>query len=116
MTTDQHRSQDDQMIHFPGSLANAHSQSALEQAALYAAQLAIARWINASAQSPLPPAAPAQLARAAWYAQAQQNLQEWLGRGGFAQYDIARSERAGSAALGAAPAGGARPIIGTCID
>jgi hypothetical protein len=115
MTTDKHRSQDDQMIHFSGSLANAHSQSALEQAALYAAQLAIARWINASAQSPLPPAAPAQLARAAWYAQAQQNLQEWLGHGGFAQYDIACSDRAGPGAQGESPASGARPI-GTCID
>jgi hypothetical protein len=111
MTTDKHDGHDDQMIHFSGSLANAHSQSAFEQAALYAAQLAIARWINASAQSPLPPAAPAQLARAAWYAQAQQNLQEWLGRGGFAQYDLGSSEPTEAEI----PATGARPIR-TCID
>jgi hypothetical protein len=115
MTNDKHRGQDNQMIHFSGSLANAHSQSAREQAAFYAAQLAIARWINASAQLPLPPAAPAQLARAAWYAQAQQNLQEWLGDGGFAQYDIACSDLADPAALDDAPASGTRPVR-TCID
>jgi hypothetical protein len=121
MTIDKHCGQDDQMIHFSGSLADAHSLSALEQSAHYAAQLAIARWINASAQSPLPPAAPAQLARATWYAQAQQNFQEWLGLGGFAQYDdLPCAEWTGQAAptepaAKPAPASGAHPI-GTCID
>jgi hypothetical protein len=116
MTIDKQPGQDDQLIHFSGSLAEAHSLSALEQSAHYAAQLAIARWINASALSPLPPAAPAQLARAAWYAQAQHNFQEWLGQGGFAQYDTSCPDQAVPAEPSAPDsAGGARPI-GTCID
>jgi hypothetical protein len=120
MTTDKHCGQHDQLIHFSGSLAEAHSLSALEQSACYEAQLAIARWISKSAMSALPPATPAQLARAAWYARAQQNFQEWLGRGGFAQYDSACADQPGEAAptepaAKPAPASGAHPI-GTCIE
>jgi hypothetical protein len=76
---------------FPISRAKAHSLIALEQSALYAARLAIARWINSSADvMPIPDAA---LSKAVWYAQTQRNFQEWLARGGFAQYDAACSEQ-----------------------
>jgi hypothetical protein len=78
---------------FPGSQAEAHSRIALEQSALCAARLAIARWLNSSADACAPIAAPAPaLARAAWFAQAQQDFQQWLGCGGFAQYEVAPSE------------------------
>jgi hypothetical protein len=81
----------DQQGEFPVSRAQAHSLIALEQSALYAARLAIARWINNSSDvMPIPdPALP----RAAWYAQTQQNFQDWLGRGGFSQYDLACGEQ-----------------------
>jgi hypothetical protein len=120
MTTDKHCGLDARLVHFSGSLAQAHSLSALEQSACYVAQLAISRWINASAQPALPPASAAQLARADWFAQAQQHFQEWLGCGGFAQYDIADSaedapaEPPAAAEPSAAPAA-ARPL-GNCID
>lgn len=88
MTIHNHRGQDHQTSDFPGSQAEAHSLIALEQSALYAARLAIARWISTSMAATTPLAQPVP-SRATWYAQAQQNFQEWLGRGGFAQYDIA---------------------------
>ncbi len=91
MTIDNNCGQEDGM-HNPGSQAEAHSQIALEQSALYAAKLAIARWINTSSQATAPVAPAADLARAIWYAEAQRNFQEWLGRGGFAQYEIAADE------------------------
>jgi hypothetical protein len=91
MTIDNRCDRDQQASNFPVSRAEAHSLMALEQSALYAARLAIARWINSSADvMPIPDAA---LPKAAWYAQTQQNFQEWLGRGGFAQYDGACSEQ-----------------------
>lgn len=91
MTIDNHCGQDDQMN--PGSQAEVHSLIALEQSALCAARLAIARWINSSADPALSfPTPEPTLSRATWYAQAQQNFQEWLGRGGFAQYDIPCAE------------------------
>jgi hypothetical protein len=89
MTIDNHCGRDDQKQ--TGSRAEAHSLIALEQSALYAANLAIARWINNSSADPaqrIVASEPAS-ARAAWYAQAQQNFQEWLALGGFAQYDCA---------------------------
>jgi len=87
MTIDNHCGRDEQKQ--PATRAEAHSLIALEQSALYAANMAIARWINNSSASPAlcPPASDPASARAAWYAQAQQNFQEWLARGGFAQYD-----------------------------
>lgn len=112
MTTDKHCGLDARLVHFSGSLAQAHSLSALEQSACYEAQLAIARWINASAQ----PALPAQLARADWYSQAQQNFQEWLGRGGFAQYDMADGAQDAPAEQAVAPAPAAARPLGNCID
>jgi len=71
--------------------AEAHSLIALEQSALYAAKVAIARWINNSSVNPALRAPSPDLAssKAAWYAQAQQNFQEWLTSGGFAQYELA---------------------------
>ena len=89
MTIDNHCGRDEQKQ--AASRAEAHSLIALEQSALYAANLAIARWINNSSADPAlrTPASDPASARAAWYAQAQQNFQEWLARGGFAQYDCA---------------------------
>ncbi|MES2755838.1 MAG: hypothetical protein V4693_00565 [Pseudomonadota bacterium] len=77
---------------FPGSQTEAHCLIALEQSALYAARLAISRWINESAAScaALESPAPA-LARSVWLAEAQDNFQQWLGRGGFAQYELSAS-------------------------
>ena len=89
MTIDNFCGQDDQMN--PGSQAEAHSLIALEQSALYAARLAIARWIStSSAAAPVPDAVAA---RTNWYSEAHNNFQEWLGRGGFAQYDLACTEQ-----------------------
>ena len=91
MTIDKHCDRDQQGNTFPVSGAEAHALIALEQSALYAAWLAIARWINNSSDvMPIPDAA---LSKAAWYARTQQNFQEWLGRGGFAQYDAACDEQ-----------------------
>ena len=90
MAIDNHCDRDQQGKDFPVSQAQVHALIALEQSALYAARLAIARWINNSADvMPIPDAA---LLKAAWYARTQQNFQEWLGRGGFAQYDVACSK------------------------
>ncbi|MFC0135077.1 hypothetical protein CR105_22690 [Massilia eurypsychrophila] len=91
MTNDNHCGQSDQ--DFPGSRAQAHCQLALEQSARYEAQLAIARWMTASADVPARDEIPAPaLGRAAWLAQAQTNFQQWLGCGGFSQYEVAPSD------------------------
>jgi hypothetical protein len=89
--TIENRCDRDQANNVPVSWAEAHSSIALEQSALYAARLAISRWINSS--SDVMPIGDPSLSRAAWYAQTQQNFQEWLGRGGFAQYDVACGEQ-----------------------
>lgn len=94
MTIDHNCGEEDGMHDYPGSQAEAHPQFALEQSALYAAKLAIARWINNSSEAAAPLAPATDLARASWYAEAQRNFQEWLGRGGFAQYEIAPAELA----------------------
>lgn len=91
MTIDNRCDQNDQ--EFPGSQAEAHTLMALEQSALYAARLAIARWINSSSTACAPIGLPAPVpARAAWFAQAQHNFQQWLGCGGFGQYEVALSD------------------------
>jgi len=113
MSIDKHCGRDDQLNDHPGSQAEAHSLIALEQSALYATRLAIARWINNSAASTPPIAPPAALSRAIWYAQAQHNFQEWLGRGGFAQYDMSCAEP--SAAATATTLDG-KPLADTCVD
>ena len=93
MTIDNHCGQDDTST-IARLAGRGPFQIALEQSALYAARLAIARWINSSAAAAHAGRAPDPAAsRATWYAQAQQNFQEWLGRGGFAQYDIACAEQ-----------------------
>lgn len=122
MTIDNNCERDDGMDDFPGSPAEAHSQLALEQSAMNAAKLAIARWINSSSAAAAPIAPAAALVRANWYAEAQLNFQEWLGRGGFAQYEIAGDELAvaslwRSGASAATPATGASIVSSsTCID
>lgn len=63
---------------------------ALELAAIFAAERAIARWVSGKSNVPMPTAPPArEPARARWYAQVQKNFQEWLDRGGFSQPDDA---------------------------
>ena len=94
MTIDNYCGRNEQGNGFAGSQAEAHSLIALEQSALYAARMAIARWINSSSDAtPAAPLPDPTASRSAWYAQAQQNFQEWLGRGGFAQYDIPCAEQ-----------------------
>lgn len=93
MTIDKHCDRNDQDGVFPASQAEAHALMALEQSALHAARLAIARWINNSSEAEAARAPDAAAARTSWYFEAQQNFQEWLGRGGFAQYDIACAEQ-----------------------
>ncbi|HEU4372660.1 MAG TPA: hypothetical protein VFS02_04175 [Telluria sp.] len=114
MTIDTHCGQDDGMPSSPGSQAEAHSQLALEQSALYAAKLAIARWIRTSSEAAAPVAPAADLARAAWYAEAQRNFQEWLGRGGFAQYEMAADELPGTS-LCSVSASAATPAPSTSL-
>jgi hypothetical protein len=111
----------DDTINDTGSQAEAHSQIALEQSALYAAKLAIARWINNSSEAAAPLAPATDLARANWYAEVQCNFQEWLGRGGFAQYDIPTAELAEPVLW--TPVSPATPLVPgdthpapTCID
>ena len=102
------------MDDYSGSGAEAHSQLALEQSALYAAKLAIARWIDSSSAAAAPLAPAADLARANWYSQAQRNFQEWLGSGGFAQYEIAADELA-EPSLWSSTASDATPVAGTSV-
>jgi hypothetical protein len=115
MTTDRQCILQARFHRFLESTLDPRAQEAQEHAAVCCAHLAIARWISSSACEHRPVDASAQIAaRAKWYAQAHANLQEWLGRGGFAQTDQAaagpspRSEtpladaRANSAAPGSA--------------
>jgi len=90
MTIENYCDRNQQGNDLPVSGAQTHALVALEQSAMFAARLAIARWINNSSDvMPIPDAA---LSKAAWYAQAHQGFQEWLGHGGFAQYDVACSK------------------------
>ena len=118
MTIDNYCDRNQQGSEFPVSGAKAHAMIALEQSSLYAARLAIARWINHS--SNVMPIAEATLSRAAWYAQTQQNFQEWLERGGFAQYDVACGEQlasviANDADLAGPVAGGGASTANSCF-
>lgn len=89
MTIDQQGGSDEQQGAAAGSPAQPHSQAALEQSALYAARLAIARWSSSSANTFAAATEPGpDMAQAAWYAETQRNFQEWLARGGFAQDDV----------------------------
>ena len=99
---------------------------AREQSALFPTRLALARWsmggdfphLHSGAKLPL---------RAAWYAQATRNFQEWIDGGGFTQYDEAEGTlEAGHAPtffdVTATPAprppvdDGAAERTGACID
>lgn len=103
---------DQQINGFPASQAEAHTLIALEQAALDAARLAIARWSNSSSDPALLAAAMLEStsSKAIWYAQAQQNFQEWLGRGGFAQYDLPSAEPGGATLATDQDAGTTKPL------
>ena len=52
MTIDNHCGRDEEGSDFPGSQAEAHALIALEQSALYAARLAIARWMTPLLMTP----------------------------------------------------------------
>jgi hypothetical protein len=89
MTIDQQGGKDNQQGATSESQAETHAQAALEQSALYAARLAIARWISSSGNALAAADEPGpSMTQAAWFAEAQRNFQEWLARGGFAQYDV----------------------------
>lgn len=89
MTIDQQGGRDNQQDAASGSQAETHAQAALEQSALYAARLAIARWISSSSNALAAATEPGpSMTQAAWYAAAQHNFQEWLASGGFAQDDV----------------------------
>lgn len=66
------------------SIADAHARIAIEQSAMHAARLAIARWRGGSAfPQRQVDAALRPSVQAAWYAQTQKNFQQWLECGGF---------------------------------
>ena len=75
-----HHHGEDQYGMFPATPAEVHARQALEQAARYAADLAIARW-SGTPDTVTP-------ARAAWMGRAHQHLQAWLDAGGFAQHEV----------------------------
>jgi len=58
---------------------------ARSHAALFPTRLALARWQHGGHLPHLETGAPA--LRAAWFANAQRDLQAWLDRGGFCQHD-----------------------------
>lgn len=90
MITNKNCGQENQDLASADSLAEAHARIALEQSALYAAQLAISRWSKGSLPIHAPVYAFDQVsARERWYAQVQNNFQDWLARGGFSQTDLA---------------------------
>jgi hypothetical protein len=68
--------------------ADAHARIALEQSAMYSTRLAVARWTSSVPYPQMQVKAALRMsARARWYADAQQNFQAWLERGGFSQAD-----------------------------
>ena len=101
--------------HQPGEFAatgpaRAHAARALDQAAAYAAALAIARWSSPSPPAPTGAVADAGFAaRAAWYSKAQDQLQQFFDAGGFCAAqpeDEAACEKPAESAL---PFPGSRP-------
>ena len=92
---------------FAQPAARRHAQQMREQAASFAADLAIARWSGA-------PVAPAMAERADWLRQAQEGLQQWLSAGGFAQQDDSHPPGAPAATAPAPlPYPGSRPLFYT---
>jgi hypothetical protein len=59
-------------------------QLALEQLAMHAVRLALARWSGTHVEAELARALPASN-RSRWYAQTEGNFTAWLAAGGFAQ-------------------------------
>lgn len=59
-------------------------QLALEQLAMHAVNLAVARWSGTHVEAELARALPASN-RSRWYAQREGNFTAWLAAGGFAQ-------------------------------
>lgn len=60
-----------------------HRKLALEQVAMHAVKLAVARWTIGDSAPDAPPAST----RSRWYAQAHGDFTAWLSAGGFAQPD-----------------------------
>ena len=71
------------------SIADKHVRVAIEQSAMHAARLAIARWSSGGAFAQWQvDAALRPSVQASWYAQTQKNFQQWLECGGFSQTDM----------------------------
>lgn len=85
--------------------AEAHALAAREQAARFAADLAIARWSvgRAFAQG------EGVSARADWYARRQQDLQQWFAEGGFRACQDAGDADCSSVDAATLPFPGIRP-------
>lgn len=60
-----------------------HRQLALQQVAIHAVNLAVARWTIGDSAPDVPPAST----RSRWYAETHGNFTAWLSAGGFAQSD-----------------------------
>lgn len=71
---------------FLATPAERHAERALEQAARFAADVAIARWSGVDGYKAVLDA------RAGWLAKAQDGLKQWLDGGGFAQGEDAGVE------------------------
>ena len=73
-------------------------QAALEQSAMHAVNLALARWssVDAGVEAELVRALPSSR-RSRWHAAAQDNFMAWLSAGGFAQQEPEAADAAEAA-------------------
>lgn len=71
-------------IHSRNVIQALRLQSAQEQSAMHAVNLAVARWSNVEVEAELVRALPSS-SRSRWHAAAQDNFMAWLSAGGFAQ-------------------------------
>ena len=75
-------------MHRPEMTRFDRSSMSLEQSALFATRLALARWTHGGDKPHLGQSTSNSAARRAiWYAQVQQNFQAWLEDGGFHRSD-----------------------------
>jgi hypothetical protein len=91
-------------IHSRNVIQTLRLQSAREQSAMHAVNLAVARWSNVDGEveTELVRALPSS-SRSRWHAAAQDNFMAWLSAGGFAQ-QAPESARAGAPEPAAADA------------
>jgi hypothetical protein len=71
-------------IHSRNVIQALRLQSAQEQSAMHAVNLAVSRWSNVEVEAELVRALPSS-SRSRWHAAAQDNFMAWLNAGGFAQ-------------------------------